>query len=75
MRMGKGSGKLATWCTQIRAGKVLVEFKNLRFGRALYFSKQVTHKLPVPTTVIYNKTRSLKLVGSSKTNPSLLTFW
>jgi len=75
VRMGKGAGKLASWYTQIRAGKVLVEFKNLRFGRALYFSKQVTHKLPVPTTVIYNKTRNIKLVGGSKTNPSLLTFW
>lgn len=75
VRMGKGAGNLASWYTQIRGGKILVEFKNLRLGRALYFSKQVTHKLPVPTTVFYNQVKNIKITGGKKTNPTLLTFW
>jgi len=73
--MGKGAGKLASWYTQIRGGKVLVEFKNLRLGRAIYFSKQVAHKLPVSTTVFSKQTKNVKIVGGSKTNPTLQTFW
>ena len=75
VRMGKGAGKLASWYTQIRGGKVLVEFKNLRLGRAIYFSKQVTHKLPVPTTIVHSQAKNIKIVGGKKTNPTLLTFW
>jgi large subunit ribosomal protein L16 len=75
VRMGKGAGKLASWYTQIRGGKVLVEFKNLRLGRAIYFSKQVAHKLPVSTTVFSKQTKNVKIVGGSKTNPTLQTFW
>ena len=51
MRMGKGAGKLSNWYTQIRAGKLIVEFKNLRYGRAEYYSKQVTHKLDTDISV------------------------
>lgn len=75
MRMGKGAGKLATWFTQVRGGKHLVEFKNLRLGRALYYSRQVSHKLPVPTSVHKVKTKNLHLVQSRKTNPDLQMFW
>ena len=74
MRMGKGAGKLSTWFTQLRGGKTIVEFKNLRFGRAIYYSKRVHHKLPVPTTFIHCPTRNLKLVLGKKANPSLFTF-
>jgi large subunit ribosomal protein L16 len=75
MRMGKGAGKLSTWYTQIRGGRILVEFKNLRLGRARYYSNQVAHKLPVPATFTCLPTRVLKVVGARKTNPSLLSFW
>lgn len=75
MRMGKGAGKLANWYTQIRAGKLLVEFKNLRYGRAEYYSKQVMHKLPVPSLTLRQPSRSLKLVGSARTSPHLISFW
>ena len=75
MRMGKGAGKLATWYTQIRGGKSLVEFKNLRPGRAAYFSKQVAHKLPVPSVFHQQSTRSIKVVGSRRTNPDLHMYW
>lgn len=75
MRMGKGVGKLSTWYTQIRSGKSLIEFKNLRLGRALYYSRQVSHKLPVPTVIHRLPTRNLQLVQGRKTNPDLQMFW
>lgn len=45
--MGKGKGKLECWYTHIHAGVSLFEFKNLRVGRSLYFSKQLGHKLGI----------------------------
>ena len=75
MRMGKGAGKLATWYTQVRGGKSLVEFKNLRLGRALYYSRQVAHKLPVPTSVHQGTTKHLNLVQSRSSNPKMYKFW
>jgi len=52
MRMGKGTGKLHMWFSLLSAGLMFVEFKNLRFGRYLYFVKQLSQKLPVPTLFI-----------------------
>lgn len=75
MRMGKGAGKLSTWYTQLRGGKVLVEFKNLRLGRAAYYAKQVAHKLPVEATFLTPETRNIKLSNTTKTNPTLVSFW
>jgi len=75
MRMGKGVGKLSTWYTQIRGGKHLVEFKNLRPGRAFYYSKQVSSKLPVPSVIRTIKTRNIQLVQDRCTNPDLFMFW
>lgn len=75
MRMGKGVGKLSYWYTQVRSGKFIVEFKNLRLGRVQYYGNQVRHKLPVPGQLIYQPSRCLKLVGSASTNPYLLSFW
>lgn len=75
VRMGKGAGKLSTWYTQIRGGKALVEFKNLRLGRATYYAKQVSHKLPVPAVFYHIESRPLKLVNARRTNPTLVSFW
>ena len=75
MRMGKGAGKLSHWHTQLRAGKMVVEFKNLRLGRSKYYSNQVSHKLPVPVLLVLQPSRHLKLVGSARTGPRLLSFW
>lgn len=75
MRMGKGAGKLSTWYTQIRGGKNLIEFKNLRLGRAIYYSGQVTHKLPVYTSIFRSKTKNLSLVQGRRANPDLCFFW
>ena len=57
-RMGKGSGKPKLWVTCLPSGLTIFEFRNLRYGRFLYFAQQVTHKLPVPTkTLILSKQR------------------
>lgn len=53
VRMGKGKGKLECWFTSIRAGSIILQFKNLRFGRANFFFKQLTHKLGIPTKSIF----------------------
>lgn len=75
MRMGKGVGKVSTWFTQIRGGKHLIEFKNLRLGRAFYYGKQASFKLPVPTTIKAYFTRNMHLVQGRRANPNLRFFW
>lgn len=54
-RMGKGKGKLECWFTNLHAGIFFVEFRNLRIGRAKYFSIQLTHKLGIYTKFFFNK--------------------
>jgi len=53
LRMGKGKGKLACWFTTVTGGTLLFEFKNLRYGRTLFFMKQVSHKLGIQTKTIF----------------------
>ena len=53
MRMGKGVGKLAAWGSQLAGGITILEFKNLRFGRAVYFFKQAASRLPTRTVNIF----------------------
>ena len=74
--MGKGVGKLSTWHTLVSGGTLLLEFKNLRKGRALYYANQVTKRLTIPThvTVRYSDT-PLKLIGSRRVNYSVLPFY
>ena len=43
-RMGKGKGRLGIWYAKIPTGHVLVEFKNVRRGRVLYFLNQIRFK-------------------------------
>jgi len=59
--MGKGSGKLNTWVIYIRGGCLIVEFKNLRPGRADYFLKKVRTKITVPSTIVRRYTRQVAL--------------
>lgn len=76
MRMGKGVGKLATWHTLVSGGTLLLEFKNLRKGRALYYTTQVSKRLTIPTQVNVRYTNStLKLVGGRRVNYSVLPFY
>jgi len=66
LRMGKGTGKLATWFVQLRSGVVLMEFKNLRIGRANHFLKQVAFRLPVQSVVQMQYMKTLSLPGLKK---------
>ena len=76
MRMGKGVGKLATWHTVVSGGTFLIEFKNLRKGRAAYYTKQVSRRLSVSTQFhIRNSHQSLKLIGSRRVHYSVLPFY
>lgn len=73
MRMGKGAGKLSSWFTQLRGGVFIVEFRNLRRGRAIYFSKQIQHKLPVETRFVERGCTNFKLYSGRRANPSYST--
>ena len=76
MRMGKGIGKLVTWHTLISGGTLLVEFKNLRKGRATYYAKQVSSRLPIPTTIKFLNSQSpLRLIGSTRVHYSMIPFY
>ena len=51
-RMGKGKGKLSIWSVGLKTGHLLIEFKNLRTGRALYYIRQSRFKLKSSFKVI-----------------------
>lgn len=53
LRMGKGKGKLQCWFTNVSGGTMLIEFRNLRRGRADFFIRQMTHKLGVPSQRVF----------------------
>lgn len=57
-RMGKGKGKVKTWFTNLSGGLILLEFKNLRPGRAIYFMNQTAIRLGVPVKKLF-KTNTL----------------
>jgi len=75
VRMGKGTGKLHSWYTNIRAGTMLVEFTNLRSGRAKYFINQTRFKLPVPIKFFSKRTKNIKVNGSNRINISTEPFY
>ena len=75
MRMGKGNGKLSTWFIKIKGGRVILEFKNLRLGRAEHFLKQVSHKLPVRTVTILKKTKYLQIPNTRNLGVTVRSFW
>ena len=75
VRMGKGKGKLECWFTNISGGTVIVEFKNLRKGRALFFMKQMTHKLGVPTKNIFSTNTYFNFPIKFSKNIFFKTFW
>lgn len=60
-RMGKGKGKLAGWSTELPSGIMMFEFKNLRFGRFMYFINQVNSRIPSKTMVILNHRNKIQL--------------
>jgi ribosomal protein L16/L10AE len=64
-RMGKGKGKLAGWVAQLAPGVNMFELKNMRPGRAKYFFKQVTYRLPVTTKFLSVNTRKVPLIWNN----------
>jgi ribosomal protein L16/L10AE len=44
--MGKGKGKPTNWAAKIPSECIFIELRNVRSGRALFFLKQVSFKLP-----------------------------
>ena len=75
MRMGKGSGKLSSWYTQLHPGVILVEFKNLRRGRSIYYAKQIDHKLSIMTQFTEHYSNCIKLSGGQRANPRSYQFY
>lgn len=73
-RMGKGAGKLSSWCVQLRPGIILVEFKHLRFGRISYFFKQIAYKSPIKVQPIITSMGSFSMNCVSRANVKLLPF-
>ena len=74
-RMGKGKGKLATWACEISGGVVLLELKNLRPGRALYFIKQLRYRLTVKSTILTYYNRYIGLPINQGRKISFFTIW
>lgn len=73
-RMGKGSGKLNTWAVHLGGGAFILEFKNLRPGRARYFFKKVVTKITVPTTVTFKSLRVFTVKGPRSTSSWLRSY-
>ena len=75
VRMGKGKGKLECWFTNISGGSILIEFKNLRSGRASFFMKQFTYKLGVPTKHIFSTSFFFNFPIKNSKKVFFKTFW
>ena len=73
--MGKGSGKLISWFIKLSAGVNIFEFKNLRYGRAYYFTKQIQNQLPIKSLFTFNKKRKVIIPLQSQKQISYLIFW
>lgn len=75
VRMGKGKGKLECWFTNISGGSVIIEFKNLRKGRAVFFMKQMTYKLGIPTKKLFSTNFYFNFPIKNSKNVFFKTFW
>lgn len=71
VRMGKGSGKLNTWFVDLKGGAFLLEFRNLRPGRADFFFKKVRTKITVPTSTVFS---TFKLFNVNGVRSSLVRY-
>ena len=75
-RMGKGKGKLAIWSTKLNTGHLLIEFKNLRNGRALYYMRQSKFKLKSLFRIVWsapNQTTITNFFGNTRLR--FQSFW
>lgn len=53
-RMGKGTGKLTCWFTLLKSGATIIEFKNIRYGRAFYYMRQFSFKMSCDTIFLWS---------------------
>lgn len=73
--MGKGKGKLKTWFVQVRGGTVMFEYKNLRYGKVVYYFDQISYRIGVPTKKIFSKNIFLDFFIKSKNKFFFKPFW
>ena len=62
-RMGKGKGKPSNLAAKIPSNLVFIELRNVRLGRAKYFLRQVSYKLPGKYSFINKYTLYTTLVA------------
>lgn len=75
-RMGKGTGKLSAWVVELPSGLNIFEFKNLRYGRTLHFTKQIQHKLPAKSRIISSPNLKLRNQPINASKQVMVTyFW
>lgn len=74
-RMGKGKGKLSNWVANINSGVNIFELRNLRTGRAVYFLKQITYRLPTRTEIITRYESKVSLIFMKNITITEEFFW
>ncbi len=74
-RMGKAKGKLSIWYAQLYPGTVLIEFKNLRFGRAVYYTSQLQSRIKGRVKVVYRERIRISLPLSKSAKMTVQSFW
>ena len=74
-RMGKSKGKLSIWHAQLYVGLVLVEFKNLRIGRALYYIRRLKFKMKSLFRIFYRDLVWVDTSLSKSKRTIYQTFW
>lgn len=73
--MGKAKGKLSIWYAQLYPGTVLIEFKNLRFGRAVYYTTQLQSRIKGRVKVVYRERLRVDLPLSKSKKMTVQSFW
>jgi large subunit ribosomal protein L16 len=74
-RMGKGKGKLAGWSSEVPAGLYITEVKNLRYGRSIYFLKQMGWRLATKTRINANRNKYTPLTLKSNIYIRYTVIW
>lgn len=74
-RMGKGTGKLSGWITELPSGVLLFEYRNLRTGRSQYYCNQIISRLPVKTRLIHRYKSRTNLVLTKTRQVKSMKFW
>lgn len=74
-RMGKGKGKLSSWFADIPSGIYLVEYRNLRPGRAIYYSRQFQFKLTSRLKLKQSRSRLIPLTITNSISIKYSSVW